>query len=188
MGEGKGGGEGGAHLQYKLRPQFGTIDGESELHCWRMMTVISPNAFCTASGSPCVSLGVHTHTCTHTHAHTHMCTHTHAHTLTHTRTCARTHTHTHSRTRTHTHAHTHTHVHAHTHTHKKKTRMYTVHILPRTTHIYHTYTHYRDDDMISIASQMSISNLSTIGFLEDDDDDDMLWLVRGGGGGGGWGG
>ena len=33
--------------------------------------------------------------------------------------------------------------------------------------------------MISIASQMSISNLSTIGFLEDDDDDDMLWLVRG---------
>ena len=35
---------------------------------------------------------------------------------------------------------------------------------------------------------MSISNLSTIGFLEDDDDDDMLWLVRGVGGGGGGGG
>ena len=36
---------------------------------------------------------------------------------------------------------------------------------------------YRDDDMISIASQMSISNLSTIGFLEADDDDDMQWWV-----------
>jgi len=36
---------------------------------------------------------------------------------------------------------------------------------------------YRDDDMISIASQMSVSNLSTIGFLEDDDDDDMQWWV-----------
>ena len=49
----------------------------------------------------------------------------------------------------------------------------------------HTHTHYRDDDMISIASQMSVSNLSTIGFLEDDEDDDMLWLVRGVGGRGG---
>ena len=35
--EGGGGGGGGGlhiHLQYKLRPQqFGTIDGESKLHC-----------------------------------------------------------------------------------------------------------------------------------------------------------
>ena len=28
----------------------------------------------------------------------------------------------------------------------------------------------RDDDMISLASNLSVSNLSTIGFLEDDDE------------------
>ena len=36
---------------------------------------------------------------------------------------------------------------------------------------------YRDDDMISLASMMSVSNLSTIGFLEDEDDD-YYWSVR----------
>ena len=41
-----------------------------------------------------------------------------------------------------------------------------------------------DDDMISLASMMSVSNLSTIGFLEDEDDDyywsvhATLWHVR----------
>ena len=35
---------------------------------------------------------------------------------------------------------------------------------------------YRDDDMISLASMMSISNLSTIGFLEDEDEE-YYWLV-----------
>ncbi len=34
----------------------------------------------------------------------------------------------------------------------------------------------RDDDMMSIASMMSISNLSTIGFLEDDEDEDYNYL------------
>ena len=34
-----------------------------------------------------------------------------------------------------------------------------------------------DDDMISLASMMSVSNLSTIGFLEDEDDD-YYWSVR----------
>ena len=29
--------------------------------------------------------------------------------------------------------------------------------------------------MMSIASMMSISNLSTIGFLEDDEDDEYTW-------------
>ena len=38
-------------------------------------------------------------------------------------------------------------------------------------------TFLRDDDMMSIASSMSISNLSTIGFLEDDEDEDP-WYVR----------
>ena len=31
--------------------------------------------------------------------------------------------------------------------------------------------HYSDDDMISLASMMSVSNLSMIGNLEDDDED-----------------
>lgn len=35
----------------------------------------------------------------------------------------------------------------------------------------------RDDDMISLASMMSVSNLSTIGFLEDEEDD-YYWSVR----------
>ena len=34
----------------------------------------------------------------------------------------------------------------------------------------------RDDDMLSIASMMSVSNLSTIGFLEDDEDDDFSYM------------
>ena len=34
----------------------------------------------------------------------------------------------------------------------------------------------RDDDMMSIASMMSVSNLSTIGFLEDDEDDDYTYM------------
>ena len=29
--------------------------------------------------------------------------------------------------------------------------------------------------MMSIASMMSVSNLSTIGFLEDEDDDEYYW-------------
>ena len=33
-----------------------------------------------------------------------------------------------------------------------------------------------DDDMISLASMMSVSNLSTIGFLEDEEDD-YYWSV-----------
>ena len=33
----------------------------------------------------------------------------------------------------------------------------------------------RDDDMLSIASMMSVSNLSMIGNLEDDDDDSFVW-------------
>ena len=32
-----------------------------------------------------------------------------------------------------------------------------------------------DEDMMSISSQMSVSNLSTIGFLEDDEDDSFGW-------------
>ncbi len=36
----------------------------------------------------------------------------------------------------------------------------------------------RDDDMISLASMMSISNLSTIGFLEDEEEDYSYWSVR----------
>ena len=35
---------------------------------------------------------------------------------------------------------------------------------------------YRDDDMMSIASMMSVSNLSTIGFLEDEDEDDYNYM------------
>ena len=37
----------------------------------------------------------------------------------------------------------------------------------------------RDEDMMSIASMLSVSNLSTIGFLEDDEDDDYtyMWVV-----------
>ena len=35
----------------------------------------------------------------------------------------------------------------------------------------------RDDDMISLASMMSVSNLSTIGFLEDEEDDYSYWSV-----------
>ncbi len=33
----------------------------------------------------------------------------------------------------------------------------------------------RDDDMMSITSMMSVSNLSTIGFLEDEDDEAYYW-------------
>ena len=33
----------------------------------------------------------------------------------------------------------------------------------------------RDEDMMSIASMMSVSNLSTIGFLEDEEDDEFYW-------------
>ena len=36
--------------------------------------------------------------------------------------------------------------------------------------------HCSDDDMMSIASMMSISNLSTIGFLEDEEDDDFSFM------------
>ena len=42
----------------------------------------------------------------------------------------------------------------------------------------HCICPHRDDDMISLASMMSISNLSTIGFLEDEEDDYNYWSVR----------
>lgn len=35
---------------------------------------------------------------------------------------------------------------------------------------------FSDDDMMSIASMMSVSNLSTIGYLEDDEDDDYNYM------------
>ena len=36
----------------------------------------------------------------------------------------------------------------------------------------------RDDDMLSIASMLSVSNLSMIGNLEDDDEDGFGWSAK----------